>query len=238
MKFALMQPYFFPYLGYFSLIHSVDHFMFFDDIQFTRKSWMSRNRLLNISQGKPFYIRPELIKPRYRELLLNVKLDDSDKWKKKIILQMAGYKRKANFYKETLDFVEGLLLENYQGLADFNITTVSKIGAYLRIETKIDKYTDYNFRFEEKPGIGDWGRVIASHFKASQYINSSGGESFILPEKFTKLGMKLGFIEPRLCSYWQGGKGFFSGLSIIDVLMFNGRDQTAEMIKDYRVNLK
>jgi hypothetical protein len=212
--------------------------MFFDDVQFTRKSWMSRNRLLNIPQGKPFYIRPKIIKPRYRDLLLNVKLDDSDKWKKKIILQMEGYKNKANYYKETQDFIEVLLLESYQGLADFNITTVSKIGVYLGIETKLDKYTDYNFEFEEKQGIGDWGLAVASHFKASQYINSPGGESFILPEKFTKLGMKLGFIEPQLCSYWQGGKGFVSGLSIIDVLMFNGRDQTAEIVKDYRVNMK
>ncbi|MDC1405960.1 WbqC family protein [Akkermansiaceae bacterium] len=235
MKFALMQPYFFPYLGYFSLIHSVDHFMFFDDVQFTKKSWMSRNRLLNLEKREPFYIRPDIIKPKYRELLPNVKLDENSKWREKILQQLIGYKNKAPYYKETLDFLKALLVENYQGLADFNIKTTMELAAYLSIETKFDKYTDHDFWFESKPGIGDWGRVVAAQVNALEYINSPGGESFILREEFDEIGIELSFIQPNLQKYWQGEGEFIAGLSIIDVLMFNGREQTAKMVHMYDI---
>ena len=235
MKFALMQPYFFPYLGYFSLIHSVDHFMFFNDVQFTKKSWMSRNRLLNIEKKEPFYIRPDIVKPKYRELLPNVKLDDSVKWREKIFQQIKGYKNKAPYYQETLDFLESLLSKDYAGLADLNIRTTMELATYMSIETKFDKYTDHDFWFNEKPGIGDWGRVVAAKVKATEYINSPGGESFILHEEFDELGIQLSFIKPDLQKYWQGGGEFIAGLSIIDVLMFNGREQTAEMVRQYSI---
>ncbi|MDB4054734.1 WbqC family protein [Akkermansiaceae bacterium] len=238
MKFALMQPYFFPYIGYFSLIHSVDHFMFFDDVQFTRKSWMSRNRLLNIEKGEPFYIRPDIVKPQYRELLPDVKLASDEKWENRIIQQIKGYKNKAPYYTETVDLLEGLLFRDHRGLADFNINSTIEISKYLGIKTKFDRYTDHDFWFEHKPDIGDWGRVVAAEVKATEYINSPGGESFISPIEFSKLGIRLGFIEPKIEPYWQGEGEFSPGLSIIDVLLFNGREQTAELVKNYSVNIK
>ena len=134
--------------------------------------------------------------------------------------------------------LEGLLFENHKGLAELNISTTIELAAYLRIDTKFDKYTDHDFWFEQKPDIGDWGRVVAVEMKATEYINSPGGESFILPTEFSKLGIRLGFIEPKIEPYWQGGGEFAPGLSIIDVLLFNGREQTAELVKNYSVNMK
>ena len=46
MKLAIMQPYFFPYIGYFQLIKSVDEFVIYDNIQYTKKGWINRNRIL------------------------------------------------------------------------------------------------------------------------------------------------------------------------------------------------
>lgn len=235
MKFALMQPYFFPYIGYFSMIHSVDHFMFFDDVQYTRKSWMCRNRLLNIEKGMPYYIRPEVQKPPYQALLPDVKLEGDNSWKHRLLEQLNGYKNKARFYEETRAFLKGILAQEYTGLADFNIRSTIEISHYLGVEPKFDKYTDYEFWFESKPGIGDWGREVAAKVDATEYINSSGGEGFIFPEAFSAMNIRLGFIQPHLSEYWQGTSSFIPGLSILDVLLFNGRKKAAEMVRDYDI---
>lgn len=238
MKVAVMQPYFFPYSGYFSLIHSVEHFMFFDDVQYIKKSWMSRNRLLNIEKEEPYFIRPTLVKPEYKALYTTVKLDNADNWKVKIMEQLNGYKNKAPFFNQIKVLIEEILENEYEYLTSFNINSTIAISQALGFTTKFDKYTDYNFWFEEKPNEGDWGRVIAKEIGATQYINSPGGESFIFPEKFSEINMKLGFIQPKLIQYNQLTNSFLPGLSIIDVLLFNGIEQTAAMISEYEIKWK
>lgn len=233
-----MQPYFFPYLGYFSLIHSVEHFMFFDDVQYMKKSWMSRNRLLNIEKEEPYFIRPTLIKPEYKALYTTVKLDNSDNWKLKLIEQLNGYKHRAPFFNQIKILIEEILEVNYDHLTEFNINSTIAISNALGLNTKFDKYTDYNFWFNEKPEEGDWGRVIAKEIGATHYINSPGGESFIFSDKFSDIGIKLGFIQPILKPYKQGNETFISGLSIIDVLLFNGIEETANMIAQYQIKWK
>ena len=235
---AVMQPYFFPYLGYFSLIHSAEYFMFFDDVQYLKKSWMSRNRLLNIEKQKPYYIRPALVKPEYKALYTTVRLDNSDKWKLKLLEQLNGYKNKAPFFSQIKLLLEEILEKEYEYLNTFNINSTIAISEALGIKTKFDKYTDYNLCFEVKPEGGDWGRVIAKTLKATHYINSPGGESFIFPAKFSQIDIKLGFIQPKLTNYNQGNNSFVSGLSIIDVLLFNGIEKTAELISKYEIKWK
>ena len=238
MKVAVMQPYFFPYIGYFSLIHSVDHFQFFDDVQYNKKSWMSRNRLLNIEKEEPFFIRPSLLKSEYKALFTSVKLDNSENWKLKLLQQINGYKNKAPFFMETKNLIEEILTGEYDYLTTFNIDSTIAISKAIGIKTSFDKYTDHNYWFEVKPEEGDWGRVIAKELEASHYINAQGGESFIFPEKFTELNMKLGFIQPILEPYYQSNASFIPGLSIIDVLLFNGMEKVADMITDYEINWK
>ena len=235
MKVAVMQPYFFPYLGYFSLIDSVEHFMFFDDVQYIKKSWMSRNRLLNIEKQEPYYIRPTLIRPEYKDLYTTVRLDNKDNWKVKLLEQLKGYRHKSAFYNEVKILLEFILEKDYEYLTAFNIESTIEISQALGLTTTFDKYTDHNFWFEEKPREGDWGRVIAQELRATHYINSPGGESFIFPEPFSEINMKLGFIQPVLQPYNQGNDTFIPGLSIIDVLLFNGFEKTADMIKDYEI---
>ena len=238
MKVAVMQPYFFPYSGYFSLIHSAEHFMFFDDVQYIKKSWMARNRLLNIEKQEPYYIRPTLIRPEYKDLYTTVKLDNKDQWKVKLLEQLKGYRNKAAFYSDVKTLLESILEKEYEYLTAFNIESTIQISRTLGLTATFDKFTDHNFWFEEKPGEGDWGRVIAKELKATHYINSPGGESFIFPEPFSAIDMKLGFIKPVLQPYNQGNDNFMPGLSIIDVMLFNGFEKTAEMIKDYEIKWK
>lgn len=238
MKLAVMQPYFFPYIGYFSLIHSVDHFMFFDDVQYLRKSWMSRNRLLNIEKNVPFYIRPDIIKPPYKSLLPTVELVKNEKWKVKIIEQIKGYKNKAPYFKETHNMIEEILEKNYNYLVDFNSSSIMDICDRLGIHVNFDNYSNHNFWFKSKPGPGDWGKEISRAMGAKAYINSPGGENFIFAEDFEKIGVRLGFLQNDLHAYNQENNDFVSGLSIIDVLMFCGIEGTKAYLTNYRINWK
>jgi hypothetical protein len=167
-----------------------------------------------------------------------VKLDNSDKWKLKLLEQLNGYKNKAPFFKEVKLLLEEIFEKEHEYLTTFNINSTIAISEALGLKTKFDKYTDHNLWFEEKPKEGDWGRVIAKELNATHYINSPGGESFIFPEKFSQIEMKLGFIQPKLTNYNQGNASFVSGLSIIDVLLFNGIEKTAELISQYEIKWK
>lgn len=233
-----MQPYFFPYSGYFSLIHSVDHFMFFDRVQFNKKSWMMRNRLLNIEKNETYYIRPSLIKSDYLAMLPSVKLDNTEKWKLKILEQMKGYKNKALFYNEVEIFMQFLFKNDYETLVEFNMKSTIEISKLLGLTNTFDKFSDHSFSFEETPGEGDWGRLIAAQVGATKYINSPGGESFIFPKLFNEINIELGFIQPNLNQYDQKTNLFTPGLSILDVLLFNGFELTSELIKDYSIGWK
>lgn len=230
-----MQPYFFPYAGYFSLIDSVDKFIFFDDVQYVRKSWMGRNRLLNLSTGEPFYIRPGIVKPSYKAPLLSVELKPSSDWKNKLLEQTATYKNDVPFYDEVIELLENILDNEYGYLVEFNIESTIIISEKLGLDTEFERYTDYDFWFDEKPEPGIWGLKIAEALKSDTYINSPGGESFISDKGFSKAGIELGFIQPRLDFYDQKGNDFVPNLSIFDVLFFNGVESTKKYIKDYSI---
>jgi phospholipid N-methyltransferase len=234
MKVAVMQTYFFPYLGYFSLIDSSDHFVFFDDVQFRKKSWMTRNRLLDISKSEPFYIRPEISKSDYQCNIMDVELSQNGNWQKKLLSQIEFYKN-FEHYNEIRDLLIHILNQTNH-LCDFNIYSTIQICKYLGIKTKFSRFSEHNFQFSDLPlGKGDWGRETANAIGGTHYINAPGGEEFIFNDKFEEMGMKLGFIQPNLKKYEQKSDEFVIGLSILDVLFCNGKEKTLEMVKDYSV---
>lgn len=235
MKLAVMQPYFFPYLGYFQLIHSVDKFVFFDDVQYVRKSWMGRNRLLNISSNTPFFIRPSLVKPSYRAMLDTVQLDDDQNWEKKLLSQIEVYKNNAPFYFEVLPLIKDILSNDHKFLLNFNVNSIIQIAKWLDLDVEFERYSDYQWHFSELPDKGNWAPEISKKLEASHYINSPGGQDFIFPEPFNENGIKLGFLQPDLVPYDQKTEIFIPGLSIIDVLFFNGKKGTLDLLDQYEI---
>lgn len=231
MRLAVMQPYFLPYMGYFSLIASVEHFMFFDDVQFQRKSWMSRNRLLNIDSGEAFYIRPDLVKPDYKENLLNVKLEPTEDWKNRLKSQLAGYKRNVEYYSDAKEVLDEVLELSVDHLVDLNIQSTELVARKLNLNTEFSSYSEHEFWFEEKPDASTWGLEVAKSLHATEYVNAPGGESFIGPEGFDKSGIRLGFIQPNLTPKLEI-PDFIPGLSILDVIAFYGIAEVSSMVKE------
>lgn len=239
MKLAAMQPYFFPYLGYFSLIEAVDHFVFFDTIQFVRKSWMSRNRILKPSLEDFQFIHAGLGSPDYRCGIAECRIAVGQEWQIQILRQMEHYKKTAPYYSATIDLVRDIFENSPDFLSHFNAYSIQKICNYLGIQKEFSLFSEVKQTYPEASHPGEWGLIISKVYGAKYYVNAPGGEAFYRPEEFRQEGIHLGFIHPSLKAYKQGfSKTFLPGLSILDVLMYNDVDTAIQMIKSYTIDWK
>lgn len=236
---AAMQPYFFPYIGYFSLIDAVDHFVFFDTVQFVRKSWMSRNRILKPSLGDFQFIHVGLASPDYKCQLQDCRISEDREWENQLLRQLEHYKRHAPHYAATIDLLRDIFSERGQLLGDFNACSIKKVCDYLGIEKQFSMFSEANQSYPQASHPGEWGLIISKIYGAQSYVNAPGGEAFYHPDEFRRENIRLGFIHPELKEYRQGiSKTFFPGLSILDVLMFNDVVAVRQMIKSYTIDWK
>ena len=227
MGVAIMQPYFFPYIGYFQLINAVDQFVVYDNIQYTKKGWINRNRIL--CHGKDEYISLPLKKDSD---FLNVDQRFlSDTWdmeKGKLLNKIKELYRKAPFFKETYEVVQACILSGERNLFDYIKQTLSLLCAYLSVKTPFiissSLLIDHNLKSEEKV------MAICKALHATAYINPIGGTELYSKEAFRKEGIELSFLKTNAFSYPQFGNDFIPFLSIIDVMMFNARDRVQHII--------
>ncbi len=235
MILASHQPYFFPYLGYFSLISAVDIFVFFDTSQFNRKSWMSRNRILKPTLNEFQYINIGLQHSSFQAMLPECRLTTDNQWKEKLVAQLEHYKKRAAYYEETMTFLEEVLKKGEETLVGFNVSTTIEIARLLKINTQFFQHTKIEHSVEKASAGGFWGMAFCKAFGVDTYINAPDGEVLYPKEEYQKAGIKLGFIQHKLIPYFQNNENFISRLSVIDVLMFNGVERTSEMVHDYTI---
>ncbi|MFZ2540641.1 MAG: WbqC family protein [Gallionella sp.] len=233
-RLAIMQPYFFPYIGYWQLIHAADSFVLFDDAQYMRHGWVNRNRILKPGGGWQYILVP-LKKHDMTESIKNVQADSDKNWKERIIGQLAHYKKTARYFDETNEIVRKILFGNDEhGIAAINYFSIRSLCAYLDIKTEIIVSSERNFDYSNVGGAGEWALRIAEQMGASEYINPAAGESLFNREKFSSSNIKLSFLKSREIAYSQRGV-FEPSLSIIDVLMFNGIEGAKEFLKNYSI---
>ena len=236
MKLAIMQPYFFPYIGYWQLIHAADKFVLFDDAQYMRHGWVNRNRILKPNGGWQ-YITVPLKKHSVTELIKNVQVQPQDEWSKLIIRQIAHYKKKAQYFDETNELIKNIL-QNQVGLsiAKINFYSIKEICKHLDMNKEIILSSDRNFDYSNVGDAGDWALRISEQLKASEYINPAAGNELFNEDKFLSSHIKLSFLKSQVTAYSQR-REFEPALSIIDVLMFNGIEGTKRLLKNYSVEM-
>ena len=232
MKLAIMQPYFFPYIGYWQLINAADCFVLFDDAQYIRHGWVNRNRILKPGGGWQYILVP-LKKHCLTESIKNVQVHPDKKWKELIIRQLAHYKKKARYFDETNEVVYEILFSiNEQNIGAVNFNTILKICEYLGIKKEIIVSSEQNFNYADVGDAGEWALRIAEEMGAAEYINPAAGANLFNREKFTSSNIKLSFLKSKETVYSQRG-AFVPALSIIDVLMFNSIEGTKRFLNDY-----
>jgi len=236
MKIGIMQPYFFPYLGYISLIKHTDEFMLFDPVQFIRHGWIERNRILKPGAGWQ-YISVPLQKHEQTAKIQDIKIDNSQNWQEKLLAQLQHYKKKAPYYKQTIDVIKSGLSSKTDSITKLNFNTLNATCQYLNIPFNCSIFSERNLTIEPVNAPDEWALNICKALKYAEYWNPPGGQEFFDDAKYRAAGIKLVFQKPVLQFYSQrrGPENFEPGLSIIDVMMFNNPEQINEMLNQFQL---
>ncbi len=232
MKIAIMQPYFCAYIGYYQLINSVDKFVVCDNMQYTRRGWFNRNRILDNGNIRLFTIP---LKKNNQDTNVDHRFlaDNSIKARKKILAQIQNFYRKAPFYSQNYPFIESLFLQKNENLFNFIYDSVIKMCSILNIKTQIilSSSLDINHELKSQDRIVE----MCKYLKTDIYINPIGGKELYNKEVFKEEGIELSYIKSKKIEYAQFDHAFVPWLSIIDVLMFNEIEKVKSYLNEYEL---
>lgn len=229
-KLAIMQPYLFPYIGYFQLINSVDEFVIYDNIKYTKKGFINRNKILSNNIDKiitvPIKKDSDYLDVRKRELATSWGKD-----RKKMLNLINSSYRKANYFEISYPLIEECIMYSELNLFKFIHNSVIKMCDYLNIKTKItiSSTIDINHTLKSQDKV----IAICKSQNATTYINSIGGTKLYSQKEFNKNNIKLNFIKSGNIQYKQFGSNFIPWLSIIDLIMFNSKEQITQHLNNY-----
>ena len=212
---AIMQPYFFPYIGYWQLIHAVDRFVIYDDVNYIKGGWINRNRLL--INGEPVYITVPLYQSSPYKRICDTTLQPSTIWRNKLVKMVEITYRKAPCFAEAFPVIESLIRYEADNLADYLAHQLQMLAAFMGIKTVFVLTS----RCYDNEHLSGQSRVldICKREKASIYLNLRGGQSLYDAEIFRGSGITLRFTAIHPLPYKQRGGEFSPYLSIIDALM-------------------
>lgn len=224
-----MQPYLFPYIGYFQLINAVDKFVFYDDVNFIKNGWINRNRILINNAAK--YLTVQLKDASAFKLIKEIEFTDN---REKLLRTIEMAYKKAPMFPDVLPVIEDCLKFKTTQISELAIYTVMKTCGYLGLsigfETSSEKYAQN--RGKER---ADRLKAICTLNNADTYINPEGGVELYSKEDFKSSGINLFFLKSEIQSYRQFNEQFVPGLSIIDVMMFNSVDDIQKMLNQYEI---
>lgn len=233
MKLAIMQPYFFPYLGYISLIKHTDKFILFDNVQFIRHGWIERNRILKQNGGWQ-YIQIPLRKHSRETLIKDILINNEHNYGAKILAQLAHYKRKAPYYNKTIELLSTIFYNTYSDIVSLDFNILLKVCEFLDINADIEVFSAMELEIEKVNAPDEWALNICKAIgNVSEYWNPPGGITFFNRTKYQKENIEIKFHSIKLTEYDQKQSGFEDGLSIIDVMMYNSVDAINEMLDNY-----
>jgi hypothetical protein len=230
MKLAIMQPYFFPYIGYFQLMNAVDEFVIYDNIEFTKKGWINRNRIL--VNGQASFITIPLRKDSdYLDVRDRFLADSWSLGRRKMLNRIAESYRKAPMFDTVYPMIVGCIQFEEPNLFRFILNSLNQIKEYLGIDTSLlissTLPIDHALKAERKV------IAICKENKAGIYLNPPGGINLYEKETFRREGIDLHFLGAKELRYRQFNNDFVPSLSIIDVIMFNPRDVVTKMLESY-----
>lgn len=219
MRLAIMQPYFFPYIGYFQLIAAVDMFIMYDNIKYTKKGWINRNRMLlngkDVVFSLPLKRDSDYLDVCERELATDFNPE-------KLLNQFKGAYRRAPYFPQTLPLLEQIVRHEDTNLFSFLHNSIVKTCEHLGISTEIRISSGIDIDHS----LSNQDKVLAlcDAVGADNYVNAIGGMELYSRETFLKRGIQLNFIRSKPFEYAQFGDEFVPWLSIIDVMTFNPID--------------
>lgn len=228
MKLAIMQPYFFPYIGYFQLIDSVDSFVIYDDVNFIKGGWINRNYILVRCVQQ--LITLQVLNASPNNLINEVRIGGNQK---KILATIQQAYSKAPEFRRVYPLIESIIQYPEKNLSQFLAHALQLICDFLGVQ--VTWYTSSNLEKDNR--LRGQAKVLAicDELDATHYINAPGGRALYDHSEFSGRGIDLSFIESDSTSYSQGCDQFVSNLSIIDVMMFNDRKGCSTLLDQYSI---
>ncbi len=228
MKIAVMQPYFFPYIGYFQLLNAVDEFIVYDNIQYTKRGWINRNRIL--SNGRPDYFTIPL--KNESDFLDIDKRHIAPEWlheRKRVLNRITESYRKAPCFNDIFPLIRSGFLYDDDNLFWFLFNSLMVVSTYLEIKTPVI----ISSSLDADHSLKSADRVISicKSRNAGTYLNPEGGTKLYDKDYFRDRGIDLNFLISSGVRYRQFQDDFVPSLSIIDVMMFNSPEKTSEFLR-------
>jgi hypothetical protein len=229
MRLAIMQPYFFPYIGYFQLVNAVDKFIFYDDVNYIKGGWINRNRILLNGEVKYFTLVLSGASPFKR--INEIEVDQSPVWKRKLLTSIELSYKKAPYFNTVFPLIKKVIDLPSNMLVDYARASVLSVVSYLETKTEME----LNSSRYASTGLKSQERIIYMCKKegTGHYINPIGGMEMYSKEIFLKEGIKIEFIKTGDVKYNQQNKEFVPNLSIVDVLMYNSTAVIKEFLNQY-----
>ena len=232
MKIGMMQPYFFPYLGYWQLMNAVDEYIIYDDVNYIKGGWINRNRIKQNGEAAWFGISIKKASQNkcINELDIALTGNERDVLIKKFSIAYA----KAPYVKSVLELLDDTLSYNHTNLAGFLAHSNRSVARYLGIETRI--YSATELRLDHTHHAQQRIIDICKNRGCQEYINAIGGKELYDKNSFMENGLSLSFLKMDPDIVYSQGKGdFIPSLSILDVLSYNDFDSTRELLTKYSI---
>jgi len=228
MTLAIMQPYFFPYIGYWQLISAVDTFVIYDDVNYIKQGWINRNNILGSDTNQ--LISLQVIGASSFKLINEVEVGNN---RSKTLKTIELNYKKSPCFESIFPLLQEMLQCEEKNLAKFLSFSIRKICTYLEIKTNVSISSELvkNNKLKGQDKILD----ICQTVQATQYINAIGGQELYQKEKFFQQNLELSFIKSKQLEYPQFKLPFVANLSIIDVLMFNDKEKVKQHLTRYEL---
>lgn len=227
---GVMQPYFFPYFEQFRLIAACDLWVAFDIVQFSRKSWINRNRVLNREKGT-VYVSVPVKHNGLKVTIKDAEIDHAQDWRSDVLNKLKVYRKRAPHYEEVVELVADSIHGNYCTLGELNTEILRRVCRFLDIQTPIVPASNLPITLPCEAEPDEWALQISIGLQAAEYRNSAGGKEFFDVNKYAANGIKLSFHEHIARSYRTSDLVFVPDLSVIDWLMWNDLQTLKEWLK-------
>jgi len=224
-----MQPYFFPYIGYYQLAYSVDEFIFFDDVNFIKKGYINRNEILLNNERFRFNLPIHGIS-QFKKINEHFYIKDFRKFKN----HLTSAYRDAPFFMPVMSMVEEILHSDTFNVAEINSKTLIYVFQYL----KIPRLFSFSSDLDISDSYSGEDRIleICKLKKCSSYHNAAGGRNLYKKENFSENNIDIRFMKNETKNYIQGNSRFIfeKNLSMLDVLMWCPPQKIVELLKQHK----
>jgi len=231
MKLGIMQPYFFPYIGYWQLMKVVDKYIICDDVNFIKGGWINRNKILINGEDKLINLR--MHNASQNKLINQVDVLGNPVYNKELLKTLEVCYKKAPYYDDVFPVIENIITLDEKNLARYLEFSIRRVSEYLSIDTELSVSStitkNNDLRGQDK--VIEICKVIG----ADEYINAIGGQELYSTEDFAAQGIQLKFLKTGEIRYQQFKNKFVANLSIIDVMMFNSLEEISELMDDYEL---